>query len=248
VRQFSDQHIAALAVMVLTTAVSVWAARRHPDRWVRPYAVALALVILAAWVGEYVADAVLGIWAVKYTLPLQLTDAASLAAVLALLTRRPLLIELTFFWAFTASLQAVLTPDLTQAFPSIFYFTYFTYHIGAIVAASFLVFGCRLYPRAGALWRVYAITLAFTALPAIGDLLSGGNYMYLRDKPAHSSLLSLMGRWPWYIVETAALAFLMLVCVAGLARAVRALADPSTPTPAGPATPARRRGRPQHSQ
>jgi len=234
--------------MVLTVAVSVWAARHHPGRWMRAYALALALVILAAWVGEYVADAVLGIWAVKYTLPLQLTDAVSAAAVLALLSRRRLLIELTYFWAFTASLQAVLTPDLAQIFPSIFYFTYFTYHVGAIVAASFLVFGCRLYPRAGAVGRVYAITFAFTVLVAAADLLTGGNYMYLRDKPAHSSLLNLMGSWPWYIVETAALAFLMLVCLAGLARAVRAVADPSTPTPAGPVTPARPRGRPQHSQ
>jgi len=143
------------------------------------------------------------------------------------------LIELAFFWAFTASLQAVLTPDLAQAFPSIFYFTYFTYHVGAIAAASFLVFGCRLYPRAGAVGRVYLITLAFTALPAAGDLLTGGNYMYLRARPAHSSLVSLMGSWPWYIVETAALAWLMLLCVAGLARVVRAVADPSISTPEG---------------
>jgi hypothetical protein len=50
VRQFSDQHIAALVVMVLIAAVSVWAARRHPGRWIRAYAVVLALAILATWV------------------------------------------------------------------------------------------------------------------------------------------------------------------------------------------------------
>ena len=223
-RQFSDQHIAALTLMVLSAGACVWASRRHPGRWLLLFSRGLALLILAAWVGEYVADAVLGIWTVKYSLPLQLTDAVSAASVLALWTRRALLVELVYFWAFTASLQAVLTPDLAQRFPSVFYFTYFTYHVGAIVAASFLVFGCRLYPRPGAVWRVYPITLAFTAFAGAGDLLTGGNYMYLRDKPAHSSLLSVMGPWPWYIVSTAALGLAMLLALAALTQIFRARA------------------------
>jgi hypothetical integral membrane protein (TIGR02206 family) len=182
------------------------------------------MVILAAWVGEYVADVVLGTWTVKYSLPLQLTDAVSAVSILALWTRRQLLVELTYFWAFTASLQAVLTPDLAQSFPSVFYFTYFGYHVGAIVAASFLVFGCRLYPRAGAVWRVYGVTLAFAALAGAGDLLTGGNYMYLRQKPAHSSLLSLFGPWPLYLVGGAVLGLALMLIVAALTSAVRAVA------------------------
>ena len=87
--------------------------------------------------------------------------------------------ELAYFWAFTPSLQALLTPDLAQSFPSVFYFTYFTYHVGAVTAASFLVFGCRLYPRRGAVWRVYWVTLGFTVIAGAGDLITGGNYMYL---------------------------------------------------------------------
>src|SRR5207248_11746840 len=110
-----------------------------------------------------------------------------------------------------ASLQAVLTPDLGQSFPSVFYFTYFSYHVGAVVAACFLVFGRRRYPREGAIWRVYGVTLAFTGLAGLGDLLTGGNYMYLRSKPIHSSLLSVLGPWPWYIVSTAALGLGMLL-------------------------------------
>ena len=65
---------------------------------------------------------------------------------IALWTRRPLLVEILYFWALTASLQAVITPDLNQTFPSVFYFTYFVTHCGAVVAACLLVFGL---PRSG---------------------------------------------------------------------------------------------------
>jgi len=132
-----------------------------------------------------------------------------------------LLVELVYFWSLTASLQAVLTPDLSWNFPSVYYFTYFTYHIGAIAAACFLVLGCRMYPRPGAVWRVYATTLAFAAIAAVGDILTGGNYMYLSEKPEHNSLLSVMGPWPWYIAATVVLALAMLLVVKVLTDWVR---------------------------
>ncbi len=225
-RQFSDQHLAALAVMVLSTGGSIWGARRHPGPWVRVFCVSLGLVILAGWAGEYVADVVLGRWTVKYSLPLQLTDAVSLVSILALWLRAPTLIELTYFWAFTASLQAVLTPDLSQSFPSVFYFTYFIYHVGAIVAGAFLVYGCRCYPRRGAVSRVYFATLAFAAISGIGDLLTGGNYMYLRTKPVHASALSPLGPWPLYILGGAVVGLALLFAVAVITNAIRARVDP----------------------
>ena len=137
-----------------------------------------------------------------------------------------MLVELAYFWSYTASLQAVLTPDLGQTFPSFFYFTYFIYHVGAIVAASFLVFGCRLYPRPGAVWRVFGITLVWAAIAGAGDLITDGNYMYLRAKPVHDSLLNLMGPWPWYVVGGIALGLALLLLVAWLTRAFGGVPNP----------------------
>jgi hypothetical integral membrane protein (TIGR02206 family) len=221
VRQFSPEHLAALGVVAAAACLSVGVARRHGERAGVALSRALALIILAGWIGEQVADVAEGIWSAKYTLPLQLTDVVSLTAVAALWRPRALLVELTYFWALTASLQATLTPDLARTFPSVFYFTYFTYHAGAIVAACLLVYGRRLYPRPGAAWRVLAVTLAFAAVAAVANVSTGGNYMYLRHRPVHSSLLALMARWPWYILETTALALAMLLAVQALTSLVR---------------------------
>jgi hypothetical integral membrane protein (TIGR02206 family) len=226
-QQLSAEHIAALIVTATAAGLSARAARRHAGRWVVPVSRGLALLILTAYLAEQLAYAVRGSWTLDFNLPLQLTDAVVLVSILALLSPRPLLVELVYFWALSASLQAVLTPDLSYAFPSIFYFTYFTTHSGAVVAACFLVFGRRLLPRPWAVWRVYALTAAFAALAGLGNLLTGGNYMFLREKPEDASLLDLMGAWPWYVLSAAALGLAMFLALEALARALRGKGCPT---------------------
>lgn len=208
-RQFSPPHLAALAVLVVLGTAAVVVPRRGVDT--TAVGRVLALLVLAAWVGEYLVDALNGTYTTQYTLPLQLTDVISATTVIALWTRRRLAVELLYFWALSASLQALLTPDLAYTFPSVYYFTYFIYHIGAVVAALMLVFGCGLYPRRLAALRAFAATLLWAAVAGVGDVLTHGNYMYLRAKPVHGSLLNVMGPWPWYIATTALLALAMLL-------------------------------------
>jgi hypothetical integral membrane protein (TIGR02206 family) len=166
----------------------------------------LALLIGVTYAVEHAAFVVRGTWALDFNLPLHLTDALTIVSVLALWTGWPLLAELTYFWALSASLQAVLTPDLGADFPELFYWTYFVTHSGAVVAAILLVRGRGIMPRRGAVVRVFALTAAFAAVAALGNVVTGGNYMWLREKPASASLLDVMGPWPWYIVSGAALA------------------------------------------
>jgi len=79
-----------------------------------------------------------------------------------------------------------------------------------VLAALFLVIGLRLQPRAGAVRRVFLITLAFAAVMGLLDLGTGGNYLYLRQVPTQGSLLSVMGPWPWYIAVGALLTLIVL--------------------------------------
>jgi hypothetical integral membrane protein (TIGR02206 family) len=213
VEQLSGEHIAALTATAAAAAAALaLVARRRPNAaWLVPLSRVLALLILAAYLTEQAATVLRGTWTVERSLPLQLTDAVTLVAVAALWSWGPLLVELTYFWGLSASLQAVLTPDLGQAFPSVFYFTYFTTHSGAVIAAVLLVFGLGMAPRRGAVGRVYLATVAFAALAAAADLLTGGNYMFLREKPERASLLDLLGPWPWYIAAAALLALALYV-------------------------------------
>ncbi|MGH2950296.1 MAG: TIGR02206 family membrane protein, partial [Solirubrobacteraceae bacterium] len=199
------EHVGALIVTALLAGALVGAARAGPGPWVVPVSRALAVVIVAAYLTEQVGNVVRGSWSAERSLPLHLTDAVTLVSALALWTGRPLPFELTYFWALAASLQAVVTPDLGRGFPHLFFWTYFLAHSGAVVAALFLAWGRRLVPRAGSVPRMFAATLAFAAAAGLGDVVTGGNYMYLREKPDTASLLDVMGPWPWYILSGAAL-------------------------------------------
>jgi hypothetical integral membrane protein (TIGR02206 family) len=217
-RHLSPEHIAALAATAAAAGAAVWAVRRADGAHAVAVSRALAVTILAAYLIEAAAYALRGEWTLRVNLPLHLTDAVTLAAVAALWRPRPLLVELVFLWGLTAALAAVLTPDLDPDLPALFAVTFYITHGGAVAAACLLVIGRRLRLRPGAAWRALAATAALALAAGAADLLTGGNYMFLRRPPASGSLLDLMGPWPWYIAAAAALGlglFLALEALAG---------------------------------
>jgi hypothetical integral membrane protein (TIGR02206 family) len=228
VQRWSAEHLAALAATAVAAAALVAGARLRAEAWARAAGRALAVVIAAGFVVEQAVYAGRGEWSIQVNLPLQLSDAVTFASVAALWRPdEPLLSELVWLWALSASLQAILTPDLQRTFPDPLFFTYFATHSGAIAAACLLVIGMRRAPRPGATGRVYAITAAFAAVAALATVLTDGNYLFLRRKPAEGSLLDVMGPWPLYIVTGALLAWALFTALAALGRAAAARRPPS---------------------
>jgi hypothetical integral membrane protein (TIGR02206 family) len=208
---FSPSHLAAIVTLLVVSAALVGSARLWPGAWTRYVAWALAVILVVNEVAWRAVLAVNHVWGWDYALPLYLCDAAGFTAAAALATRRPLLVEVTYFWGLAGTIQAMITPDLHYDFPSYFYFQYFIQHIGIVVAALFLVAGLRIVPRPGSIGRLVAITVAFTVVGGIADIITGGNYMYLHSKPPSGSLMDYMGPWPFYIAVGVPLAIALLV-------------------------------------
>ncbi len=206
----SPEYIVPLGMLVVIAALLCLAARRWPGRWIDAVAAIMALAIVVAelsWQPYVLAKQA---WSADASLPVQLCDVGGFVAAAALLWRQLLLVEVAYFWGLGGTLQALLTPDLKDHFPSFPYLQFYVTHDLVILAALFLGIGLGLQPRPGAVRRIFLLTLAFAVLVALLDLATGGNYLYLRQVPASGSLLSLMGPWPWYIVVGAVLTLVVL--------------------------------------
>jgi hypothetical integral membrane protein (TIGR02206 family) len=206
----SPEYFVPLGLLVVAAVLLCVAARRAPGPWIGGVAAIIALSLVVAelsWQPYVLAN---HSWSVAASLPVQLCDVGGFVAAGALLWRQLLLVEVAYFWGLGGTLQAVLTPDLKDHFPSFPYLQFYVTHDLVILAALFLVVGLGLQPRAGAIRRIFLLTLAFAVLVGLIDLVTGGNYMYLRQVPAAGSLLSLMGPWPWYIVTGAVLTLVAL--------------------------------------
>ncbi len=206
----STEHVLPLALLVVVAVLLCVAVRRAPGRWIDAVAAVIALTLVIAelsWQPYVVANKT---WSAAASLPVQLCDVAGFVAAVALLWRQLVLVEVAYFWGLGGTLQAVLTPDLKDHFPSFPYLQFYVTHDLVILAALFLVFGLGLEPRPGAVRRIFVLTVAFAIVVGLIDLATGGNYMYLRQVPVSGSLLDLMGPWPWYIAAGAALTLVVL--------------------------------------
>lgn len=143
-------------------------------------------------------------------LPLHLCDVAPLVAAVALWWRNRLAAEIAYFWGLAGSLMALLTPDLPDPVGSFLWVQYVLEHGTTVLAALLLPIGMHLAPRPGALRRAVAATAALALVAGAADILTGGNYMFLRHPPEAPTLLNLLGPWPWYIAGAALIAFTLL--------------------------------------
>ncbi len=187
-------------------AALVVAARLHPGSWTVTACRALAVLIVVNECGWWVWLGLQHTWSAGYALPLQLCDVVAFVAAAALWFRRQILVEVTYFWGLAGTANGLISPDVPVHFPHYLFLQYFIAHGTIVAAALLLVVGLRITPVQGAVLRVFALALALMVIDAGANLVTGGNYMYLRHPPGVPTLLDLMGPWPWYIVASMLLA------------------------------------------
>ena len=209
---FGPAHLAALALTAMLAAVLVARCRSGrgcPTRALGLGMLALALVVIVVE-GRFGAG-----W--LDVMPLQLCDAAVLLACIALITRRQLAYELTFFWGLAGSLLAMVTPELAAPFPHARFLAYFTLHAGVVVAAVVLTWGLGIRPARGAVLRGLLWTNLYALFVGLVNWRLGTNYLYLCRKPSTPTLLDLFGPWPWYLLVGEVLAFVLFFLLTRLA-------------------------------
>jgi hypothetical integral membrane protein (TIGR02206 family) len=202
---YGTAHLVMLAIFVAGLGPVVLLGRRHrTDGAGRRMGRALALLIPAVTIPFQIIDFVTN-FDLGITLPLHLCDLAWPAAALALWTRHPFFVGLTYFWGLSLTVQGIITPSLGEPFPEPRFFAYWALHLLIVWSAVHLVWGLGLVPRWREYWTTMLATLTWATVVAVFNTIADTNYGYLSRKPPNSSLLDLLGPWPWYVAVEIAL-------------------------------------------
>ena len=202
---FGPAHLSVLVLTGLIGWAMVRRARRRPDQ-TRHQDRALAVVLLLIYPATVLVGWRLGLLNKDNILPCHLCDMAAICGAGALWFRHQRLGELVWFWGLAGTLNGLITPALSETFPSPRFLSFFALHSGVVIAAVYVVAGLGLRPRPGAVWRAFGWIQVYLVMAAVVNYLTGSNYGFLRSKPDQPSLLDLMGPWPYYIIGLEALA------------------------------------------
>ena len=203
---YGAAHGSMLVLLVVAAVVLVrWARRGEPARVERVLRSAgwVLLINSALWTLWGVMP---WAWDIDESLPLHYSDALRFLLPIALITRAPWAIVVSWYWGLTLNLQSVLTPDVNYfVWIPLEFVEYWIAHLSGVLGPVVLVWGLRFRPT----WRGYGVAYGATVLWAViavtGNALTGANYGYLNRAPDGASLLDLLGPWPQYLLVEAVL-------------------------------------------
>ncbi|MEO3760622.1 TIGR02206 family membrane protein [Mycobacterium sp. B14F4] len=201
---YGPSYWGALAVFVIGVALLVWTGRRQSDEQSRRFGRILGAVTAAIYAAILVYNLIPP--DIGYSVPLQLTDLATIVAAYALWTQRHWAYALTYYWGLVLSVQALISPVLRGPdFPHYRFLAFYAIHLVVVWAAVYLTWGRRMRPDWRSLRFAVLVTLVWGAVTITFNAIAGTNYGFLNSKPATASLLDFMGPWPVYVLVGTAL-------------------------------------------
>jgi hypothetical integral membrane protein (TIGR02206 family) len=204
---YGPSHWAVIAVFVIGAVLLVWAGRRQTEQQARRLGRILGAVtaliyaaILIYMLTPPTVDSV----------PLQLTDLATMVAAYALWSQKQWAYALTYYWGLVLSTQALISPALQSPdFPHYQFLAFWAIHLMVVWAAIYLTWGRGMRPDWRSFWFAVVVTLAWAVVTFTFNRLAGTNYGFINHKPSTASLLDVFGAWPWYVFTASTLIFIV---------------------------------------
>jgi hypothetical integral membrane protein (TIGR02206 family) len=192
----------ALGIGAVAAAILITAGRRGNSSRILATGILAFLNLSAYPLGQAAWLSMGGQKSIDHVLPFHLCDIAAITAGFALLTRKPLLCTLTYFWGLAATFQALLTPAITVGFPHWPFVMFFVHHFAVVTAALYLPLVEGWRPKAP-LWRVplevYGCSVSYLIFAMTANHLLGSNFGFASHPPENPSLIDHLGPWPLYL-------------------------------------------------
>lgn len=201
---YGPSYWGAIVVFVAGAVVLVWLGRRQTEEQSRRF----GRIVGALTAVIYAAVLVYSMFppTIERSVPLRLTDLATVAAACALWSGRHWAFALTYYWGLVLSAQALISPVLVGPdFPHYTFLGFWAIHLAVVWAAIYLTWGRGMRPEWRSLRLAVTVTAVWAAVTFAFNRIAGTNYGFLNGKPMTASLLDVLGPWPVYILSATAL-------------------------------------------
>lgn len=212
---FSIEHFITLAIGFLIIGVLIVLAKRSEKN----QRVATALLAFCNLVSYPFA---LYAWrnyphSLDNNLPFHLCDVAAMVAGAALITRKPILLTLTYFWGLAATTQALFTPALEYGSPTLPFIHFFFQHFVIVAAALYIPIVLKWRPQSP-WWKspliVLVISIGYQVFALIINHFLKTNFAFASHVPENPSLIDHLGPWPIYLFAMQGLALIFFLLLA----------------------------------
>jgi hypothetical integral membrane protein (TIGR02206 family) len=216
-QQFGPAHLTVIG-LTIGLPILFWAIWRPPGHETarRVLRFTLAILLIVNWIGYEFDRASVGLFTAADALPMQLCDWAMIATIIALFTLRIEVFELAYFWGLAGTLQALLTPNIAEGFPSLWFFNFFIAHAGIVIGVLSLTLVEHLRPRPISIVRTMIWSQVYLVSALIVNALTKANYGFLSHRPFAKSMLDYLSDNHWlYLLELdlLALAFFLVLYI-----------------------------------
>ncbi|MDZ4789033.1 MAG: TIGR02206 family membrane protein [Blastochloris sp.] len=209
---YGASHCGVLALFFIITISMILIAHRCPSgKTARNMAWLLAALLILTILSLLTYGVIYEPQKAVDLLPMHLCDWLAFTAIAALVWRKQLFYEITYFLGLAGTLQGLITPDLRYDYPHFYFFAFFLVHAGILTTVFYMTFGLKMRPNPISLVRAFIFIQFYMICAFLTNWLLGTNYGYLQSKPENPSLLDHLGPWPWYLLSMQGLAILLFL-------------------------------------
>ncbi|MBU2930202.1 YwaF family protein [Winogradskyella psychrotolerans] len=197
----SFQHIIPILFATLFTVVLIKYSRKNFNEFQKRKTVHyLGCFVSVTLIGFHLYRMLFDNYNFKTDLPLYLCSLMALFIPVFTYYRRYWMYEILVFWIIGGTVQAVITPDITQGFPSFDYFRYWVVHLGLLSIIFYFIVELKMKPTFKSVFKSFLALQVYVVLMMLLNYSLDANYFYLNEKPKSASVLDYFGEWPYYIL------------------------------------------------
>ncbi len=198
---YGIEHVLSVLSMLTIGMLWIYSGKRLNEAWQPLWGFGFSLLLPTLIIYDLTSIFLTGKFNLQTDLPLHICRILPFVVPFVLYFKNRAAFGVLYYLIFGGTLQAILTPDLQDPFPTYEFWRYWLLHVGLINTAAYMIFVYGFVPTMRDLWRAVIAAQGYLVMTLVINLTLGSNYGYTMEKPPVNSVADFLGPWPWYILS-----------------------------------------------